>query len=59
MFEPMAKKSIERSAKKSIERSQNLRQLPDIQKENLGGEVIIYNPDDSILFLAAQRYDFW
>jgi len=55
----MAKKSIERSAKKSIERSQNLRQLPDIQKENLGGEVIIYNPDDSILFLAAQRYDFW
>jgi len=35
-------------AKKSIEQSQILRQLPDIQKENLGGEVIIYNPDDSI-----------
>lgn len=35
-------------AKKSIEQSQNLRQLPDIQKGNLGGEVIIYNPDDSI-----------
>ena len=40
----MAKKKVE----KSIELSQNLRQLPDQQTEISGGEVIIYNPDDTV-----------
>jgi hypothetical protein len=44
MMEPMAKKKVENS----IEPSQNMRQLPIGQKENAGGEVVIYNPDDSI-----------
>ncbi len=44
MYELMAKKKDNNS----IETSQNLRQLPVIQKENLGGEIVIYNPDDSI-----------
>ena len=45
MFELMAKKKADET---SIEPSQNLRQLPLILQEDMGGEVVIYNPDDTI-----------
>ena len=41
----MAKKKADET---SIEPSQNLRQLPLILQEDMGGEVVIYNPDDTI-----------
>jgi len=44
MIESMARNKVDNS----IEPSQKMRQLTIGQKENAGGEVVIYNPNDSI-----------
>lgn len=45
---------------KNTEPSQNLRQLPAEQKENGGGEVVIYNPDDTVrLDVRLEKDTVW
>lgn len=38
----------EQTDKRDIQLSQNLRQLPTVSTNDAGGEIVIYNPDDSI-----------